>query len=295
MSTENTTDKRYVSLNRLSNFLDHLKNLFVTKNEISDKANKTHDHSVDDITDLDTVIDTINNDMETKTAPAGDNFGTVMNGGNVTIEGGIITVKDNEHKHTIENIDGLKDELELKVSTETFASHTHNDIYYTESEIDGKVSNINSSIEDIIDGTTPVAKATHASSADDAINAVNAERAIQDDSGNIITSTYETKSDASNKLVEAKSYADGVKNDLLNGAGEAYDTLKELGDLIDENHDAIDALEIVAAGKADKVHNHDDLYYTESEIDNMEFITINDIDEICGASISAASLNEGVF
>lgn len=47
-----------------------------------------------------------------------------------------------------------------------------------------------------------------------------------------------------------------VKNDLLNGAGSAYDTLKELGDLIDANVDAIDALEAVAANKADKSHTH---------------------------------------
>ena len=63
----------------------------------------------------------------------------------------------------------------------------------------------------------------------------------------------------------AKAYADSaastaantVKNDLLNGAGTAYDTLKELGDLIDDNVDAIEALEAVAAGKADAEHTHD--------------------------------------
>lgn len=53
-------------------------------------------------------------------------------------------------------------------------------------------------------------------------------------------------SDATNK----------VKNDLLNGAGSAYDTLKELSDLIVDNQDAIDALEAVASGKADKSHTH---------------------------------------
>ena len=70
----------------------------------------------------------------------------------------------------------------------------------------------------------------------------------------------ETKTDATSKLAEAKTYADNaatkVKNDLLNGAGTAYDTLKELGDLIDDNVDAIEALESVAAGKADKDHVH---------------------------------------
>ena len=61
-------------------------------------------------------------------------------------------------------------------------------------------------------------------------------------------------------LDEAKEYAESVgntvKNDLLNGAGEAYDTLKELGDLINDNQDAIGALETVATNKADKEHDH---------------------------------------
>lgn len=39
----------------------------------------------------------------------------------------------------------------------------------------------------------------------------------------------------------------GAKDDLLNGAGEAYDTLKELGDLIDSNKTTIEALETVAS------------------------------------------------
>lgn len=39
-----------------------------------------------------------------------------------------------------------------------------------------------------------------------------------------------------------------VKDDLLGGAGSAYDTLKELADLIQTNQSAIDALESIAAG-----------------------------------------------
>ena len=64
---------------------------------------------------------------------------------------------------------------------------------------------------------------------------------------------YDAKDSAANALVAAKEYADSaaitVKNELLNGAGAAYDTLKELGDLIDENTDALEALETVAANK----------------------------------------------
>ena len=49
----------------------------------------------------------------------------------------------------------------------------------------------------------------------------------------------------------ADNAASAVKSELLNGAGEAYDTLKELADLINENENAIDVLNTVAAGKAD--------------------------------------------
>lgn len=98
-----------------------------------------------------------------------------------------------------------------------------------------------------------------------------------DVSGQIATHNEDTTAhtDIRTAIDDAKSYAEevaasaasAVKNELLNGAGEAYDTLKELGDLIDENTTALDALETVATGKADADHTHDDRYYTEVEID----------------------------
>lgn len=110
------------------------------------------------------------------------------------------------------------------------------------------------------------AEATHAVSADTATNAEHAAtadsatKAEQDSNGNVIVDTYETKEDAISKLDEAKEYTDTVastvKDELLNGAGEAYDTLKELGDLINENTTALDVLEEVAIGKADADHVH---------------------------------------
>lgn len=72
---------------------------------------------------------------------------------------------------------------------------------------------------------------------------------------------YDEKGAAEAALASAQSYADSaaatVKNDLLNGAGDAYDTLKELADLIVDNADAIDALETIASGKANAEHTHE--------------------------------------
>lgn len=69
-------------------------------------------------------------------------------------------------------------------------------------------------------------------------------------------------------IYETRGAAEAVKNDLLNGAGEAYDTLKELGELINENVDAIDALKQVAANKADKEHTHSQYLTEHQDISN---------------------------
>lgn len=138
----------------------------------------------------------------------------------------------------------LKAYTDEKLSKKSDVSHKHNDVYYTETEIDTKLSTINESITNIENGTTVVKNAqnavsansanesNHAVSADSATTATSATKATQDANGNVITSTYETKSAANAKLTEAKEYTDTV-----------------------------------ASGKANASHNHDDRYYTESEID----------------------------
>lgn len=149
------------------------------------------------------------------------------------VDGALSNKADTDHSHTlsdISDIDSLKD------------------TYYTEAEIDSKVSALNSSIN----GKVPTTRTVNG-------------KAL---SSNITLSASDVGADAagsaSSALASAKTYADSaassaattVKNDLLNGAGAAYDTLKELGDLISANDTAIDALETVAAGKADKSHTH---------------------------------------
>lgn len=96
---------------------------------------------------------------------------------------------------------------------------------------------------------------------------------------------------AAGALAEAKSYADGIKNDLLNGAGTAYDTLKELGDLIDDNQDAIDALETVAAGKADKDHTHN---YAGSSSAGGAATSANKLNTDAGSTTQPVYFSNGV-
>ena len=194
---------------------------------------------------------------------------------------------DSAHTHTIANVTNLQTALDSKATQTALNSHANNaDIHFTATErtklsgiaagaqvntvtgVKGgsestyRTGNINITKANIglgnVDNTADANKSVkHATSAD---SATSATKATQDGNGKVISSTYETKTDAASKLTEAKTYADNaanaVKNDLLNNAGTAYDTLKELGDLIDDNKDAIDALETVASGKANAVHSH---------------------------------------
>ena len=65
-----------------------------------------------------------------------------------------------------------------------------------------------------------------------------------DDTQATTTTTY-----SSSKIEDVVTAAkQAVKDDLLNGAGTAHDTLQELATLIEENEDAIAALEALAAG-----------------------------------------------
>lgn len=77
-----------------------------------------------------------------------------------------------------------------------------------------------------------------------AITALHAKKVEIDDAQASGTKTY------SSQKVEAKITAakQSVKDDLLGGAGEAYDTLKELADALVTNKDAITALQQIAQG-----------------------------------------------
>lgn len=101
---------------------------------------------------------------------------------------------------------------------------------------------------EIATGNTAAEALTQRAAANEgAITALQGEVAKKveiDDAQASATKTY------SSQNVEAKITAakQAVKNDLLGGAGEAYDTLKELADALVTNKDAITALQKIAQG-----------------------------------------------
>lgn len=264
--------------------------------------------------------------------------------------------------------DLIKTYIDTGLSGKSASTHTHDDRYYTESEIDTKLSDINTSVDKITSGDTVVSKATSATSATYASTANYATKAETADSAtNASTATYSTNAEVASKLgistvgsgtqpiylnagiattctkyaggtkvtlngsdkggtdatiyaptsggtagyilksagtasapvwealetvdaytkaevdtklsgksdtdhnhdskydakgastaslSQSKAYTDEKIALLLNNSSEAVDSIYELRDAMAENTDAIDALNSIASGKADKTHEH---------------------------------------
>lgn len=79
-------------------------------------------------------------------------------------------------------------------------------------------------------------------------------------------SEYYTKTEMDSKNYTTTTYVDQKVANLVNGAPETLDTLDELAAALHDNKDIVTVLNNSITNKADAVHNHDDQYYTESEI-----------------------------
>ena len=95
----------------------------------------------------------------------------------------------------------------------------------------------------------------------------------------------------------AEDEASKVKDELLNGAGDAYDTLQELAQLILADQSAIQALETIATNKVDKTTTvngkslSSDITITKSDLslDNVENKSSTMIrEEITEANVTTA-------
>lgn len=139
----------------------------------------------------------------------------------VTVSGTDFDIGDTANLTTIDKtIVGAINELDAEID-----SHNHDDIYYTETEIDTKFSAVNTSISNITSGSTTVAKAEEAT------------KATQDASGNVIADTYETKTDAASKLEEAKAFASDLSGTLGDVVISTFKAM--IGEDFDENGDPL--------------------------------------------------------
>jgi len=171
--TLNTLDELAAALNDNADIVDVLNDSIATKANASDltahtgdtaihvtstdKSNwntaYTHSQAAHARTDATKVADSTTNgnilingtETNVYTLPsAGSELGGVKSGGDVTISGGVITVNDDSHNHTIANIDNLQntlDSMQNDIDGKAASGHTHN--YAGSSSVGGAATSAN--------------------------------------------------------------------------------------------------------------------------------------------------------
>lgn len=151
------------------------------------------------------------------------------------------------------------------------SSHTHNDKYYTEEEIDAKVDELNSSIEKITGGTTTVKSAEHALLSDSATTSLDANKlggqapsyyAKTSDipTGNLAEKDVVSESELDSNLVEKINVAFGGNHNHSNKAVLDGITSTKVSAWDNAEVNANAHTDEIVSGKADKTHRHDDDY-----------------------------------
>lgn len=142
----------------------------------------------------------------------------------------------------------LEDELNTKADTE----HTHDDRYYTESEVDTKLGDIESALDDLVGFSISIVQELPQSGESGIIYLVDSGSGVARDLYNeyIWTGTDYEKLGSSSTDIDLSGYATLT-----------YVNTK----LLDYVTSSVLATELSI--KSDITHNHDSRYYTENEID----------------------------
>lgn len=229
-----------------------------------------------------------------------------------------------------EKVEELKEYTDTSVSGKADYVHSHDDLYYTETEVDellraksdtthnhdskydanGSANSALTSAKSYTD--TKVSGLASTTVVDNKISSHNASTSAHSDIRDLIgglTTRLNTLANSDDKTLDQmnevvayiknnKSLIDGVTtskvnvDDIVNNltTNAANKVLSAAQGVTIKN--LIDELEAAITGKVDSsVLNN---YYTKTQVDNLELITINDIDTICGTTIQVATLNNEV-
>lgn len=175
----------------------------------------------------------------------------------------------------------IKAYTDSAVSTKSDSGHNHDDRYYTESEINTKVDTLNAAIS----GKAPSSHTHAISEVTNLQTSLDAKQATVTGAATTITGSNLTTnraliSNGSGKVAVSDvtstelGYLDGVTSAIQTQLDAKVPTSRTINGKALSSNITLSASDVSA--------------YTKTEIDAMEFITVADIDAICGGGIIAA-------
>lgn len=268
--------------------------------EVDEKANVSHTHSeYATQTSLDSAIATLESEIDDKAnanhnhdsnyAPLSHSHTEYVTTSDFNALETEVDGKANEN-HIHDNYATVSDlnELSSVVSGKANTSHSHNDIYYTETEIDDKLatkadsSHNHTGVYDV-NGAAASALSSAQTYTDEAIDALSETVATKADASTLSSHTGNTAVHiTSAERSKLSGIAEGANNYVLPSAGTSLGGVKSGGDVTissgvitvnDDSHNHVisnvDGLQSALDSKAASGHNHDGVYYTETEIDTL--------------------------
>lgn len=191
-----------------------------TNSAVSTKANVSHTHTIANVTNLQSTLDGKASSTHTHTAATQSTSGFMSKTDKAKLDG----IEEGAQVNTVTGVKGNSE-----------SSYRTGNINITKANIGlGNVDNT-------ADSTKNVLYATSAGSA---------TKATKDSSNNTITSTYETKADATTKLDTAKNYTDTAIANLVDSAPDTLNTLNELAAALKDDASIVEVLEDSIATKA---------------------------------------------
>ena len=231
---------------------------------------------------------------------------------------------DNDYapkSHNHDDIYYTDDEVDNLLAGKSNSGHNHDDRYYTESEINTKIANLQSEIDTDVEVEKDRAEAAEAA-LQAAINGKAPSSHTHDD-------RYYTESEMNTKLAakadtnhgthvptpQTANNAKFLRNDnswqtvtpanigaapSSHNHNDSYYTKTEINTEIDNINETINtkeaALQTAINGKAPSSHNHDDRYYTETEMDGkLKTITDSISSNVSTLNSSIATAKSGAI
>lgn len=274
-------EKKYAGLAALQTFLDNLKNLFATKTSVDElsadvdgKANASHSHAISEVTDLQTNLDTINDTLEQKSQVQ------VVSEGSSEVLSTLMIHKLTQEEYDQEVANGTVDanaiyltpeeEIDLsnyatieQLAGKADLEHSHDDLYYTESEVDTLLSskadsthNHDSaydafgSAEDAANTALDTAKSYAKEYTDTAVSGLASASSV-----NTSINTHNTSTDAHNDIRELIADLSTAVNKFLDVDDTTTDQLSEVLTLIENNKGTLESLTTSKINVSDIIDN----------------------------------------
>ena len=230
----------------LATFVDEIKSY--TDSAVSTKANSSHTHSISNVTNLQTSLDT--------KVPTSRTVNGKALSADITLSASDVGASASGHTHSsYVNQNAFSN---IKVGTTTVAADTTTDtleiaagtgISVAGDATNDKVTITNSGVRSISTGTSngTISVNTNGASANVAVKGLGSA-AYTASTAYDAAGTAQTKADAA--LASANTYTDEKIGLLMNNSSEAVDSIMELATAMSENEDVVEALNTAVGTKA---------------------------------------------